>query len=630
MNSYQVLARKWRPQTFEAVVGQDPITRTLRNALASGRIAHAYLFAGPLGIGKTTTARLLARALLCLARTSPEPCGSCDACRDTATTDVIEIDGASNRGIEEIRTLRENVKYLPTRGRYKVYIIDEVHQLTEAAFNALLKTLEEPPPHVVFILATTDPRDIPATVLSRVQRFDFRPMAPDVLASTLERVLVEEKIPFDPAALPPLVRAASGSLRDALSLLDTAIAYGDGRLEADTAAGLLGTTTPAEVKAYAVALVAYDTGPALEAVDRAAREGEDLHAFIRDAIETLRLALVLKAAPTTRLADLTPTEGNELRTLGEAVSLDEILYILRALLDADQMMRESPHPRVELEIATVRATRRPVPQALEEVLRRVDEAEARLRGAGFTGGAPAPPTPVQQSILDSPLESPRAPGPAAGPTARASRAERPRGATSEPARGSVMPQGAASASAPLRSAGEPMGAPMPASAPPRGPGEPTLSPAPANAAPRGTVEPGAPLASASPRGGDESPGAAASGPPSDLAEAWQRVTEEVNRKRALLGAVLAQVRPAGLERGILTLVLAGNQFHRDRLLEPLNQDILGQAVRRWVTGAERFTIAMEGEADGGPRAHPGVQAAMAEFRGEIVAVRARSPEGDAP
>ena len=177
MSSYQVLARKWRPQVFEAVVGQDAITRTLKNALVSGRIAHAYLFAGPRGIGKTTTARLLARALLCLARTGPEPCGRCDACRD-ASVDVIEIDGASNRGIEEIRTLRENVKYAPSRGRYKVYIIDEVHQLTEAAFNALLKTLEEPPPHVVFVLATTDPRDIPATVLSRVQRFDFRPIVP--------------------------------------------------------------------------------------------------------------------------------------------------------------------------------------------------------------------------------------------------------------------------------------------------------------------------------------------------------------------------------------------------------------------------------------------------------------------
>ena len=492
------------------------------------------------------------------------------------------------------------MKYAPTRGRYKVYIIDEVHQLTEAAFNALLKTLEEPPPHVVFILATTDPRDIPATVLSRVQRFDFRPMAPDVLASTLERVLVEEKIPFDPAALPPLVRAASGSLRDALSLLDTAIAYGDGRLEADTAAGLLGTTTPAEVKAYAAALIAYDTGPALEAVDRAAREGEDLHAFIRDAIETLRLALVLKAAPTTRLADLTPTEGNELRKLGEAVSLDEILYVLRALLDADEMMRESPHPRVELEIATVRATRRPVPHALEEVLRRVDEAEARLRGAGFAGRS-------RGAGPAGPAEHPRFPSGAAaraGPRrrscGRAPRAERPRGATERAWSGQRDAAGAAS---PARRPATPSSR-WSRRTLRRVPREPTRAPAPTNAAPRGTVDPGAVRAGASPRGADESPDAAASGPPSDLAEAWQRVTEEVNRKRALLGAVLAQVRPAGLERGVLTLVLAGNQFHRDRLLEPLNQDILGQAVRRWVTGAERFTIAMEGEADEGPARAP--------------------------
>jgi DNA polymerase-3 subunit gamma/tau len=223
--SYQVLARKWRPQLFEAVVGQDAITRTLRNALASGRVAHAYLFAGPRGVGKTTTARLLARALLCPERKDAEACGKCAVCRDTGTSvDVVEIDGASNRGIEEIRTLRENVKYAPSRGRYKVYIIDEVHQLTEAAFNALLKTLEEPPAHVVFILATTDPRDIPATVLSRVQRFEFRPIAPEALATTLERILIEEKIPYDAAALPAVVRAAEGSLRDALSLLDTAIA----------------------------------------------------------------------------------------------------------------------------------------------------------------------------------------------------------------------------------------------------------------------------------------------------------------------------------------------------------------------------------------------------------------------
>jgi DNA polymerase III subunit gamma/tau len=569
MSSYQVLARKWRPQVFEAVVGQDAITRTLRNALVSGRIAHAYLFAGPRGIGKTTTARLLARALLCQARTGPEPCGTCDVCRDVSV-DVIEIDGASNRGIEEIRTLRENVKYAPSRGRYKVYIIDEVHQLTEAAFNALLKTLEEPPSHVVFVLATTDPRDIPATVLSRVQRFDFRPIAPEMLAQTLERILTEEQIPFDPAALPPVVRAAAGSLRDALSLLDTAIAYGNGRLDADTATALLGTTAPAEVRAFAAALVAHDTVVALEAIDRATREGEDLHAFIRDVIETMRLALVLKAAPTTKLAELTSTEGNEIRKLAEPISLDEILYILRALLDADEVMRESPHPRVELEIATVRATRRPVPQALEEVLRRVDEAEARLRGAGPLGEGAAPAAPLQQSMLE-PTPEPRT------------------------ARGSVS--------------GVSTGAPLP----PRAARSDSSSSAAVSREPAtGARERSAPAA-----------------PPSDLAEAWQRVTEEVNRKRVMLGAVLAQVRPAGMVDRVLTLVLSGNAFHRDRLLEPVNRDILGQAVRRWVSGAESFNVVMEGETETGPTTHPTVKAAIAEFQGEIVAVRARAPEGDA-
>jgi DNA polymerase-3 subunit gamma/tau len=430
--TYQVLARKWRPRTFDAVVGQDAITRTLRNALASSRIAHAYLFAGPRGIGKTTTARLLARALLCLERTGAEACGRCAACADANTVDVIEIDGASNRGIEEIRTLRENVKYAPARGRHKVYIIDEVHQLTEAAFNALLKTLEEPPAHVVFVLATTDPREIPATVLSRVQRFDFRPIAPEALTATLERILGEEHVPFEPAALPVIVRAAEGSLRDALSLVDTAIAYGDGRLEAAATAALLGATAPAEVHAFAAALVGHDSVAALEAVDRAAREGEDLQAFARDVVELLRRALVLKAAPTARLADVTHAEGNALRKLGEGVALDELLYLVRAFLDADAAMRETPHPRVELEIAAVRATRRPVPQALEEVLKRVEEARHRLgQSPGGSAGAQ-----VQESLLPDtappraatePRRPPAAPPPArpAAPPAEAERVRPP-------------------------------------------------------------------------------------------------------------------------------------------------------------------------------------------------------------
>ena len=573
--SYQVLARKWRPQTFEAVVGQDAITRTLRNALASGRVAHAYLFAGPRGVGKTTTARLLAKALLCPERTGAEACGACAVCRDAhVSVDVIEIDGASNRGIEEIRTLRENVKYAPSRGRYKVYIIDEVHQLTEAAFNALLKTLEEPPSHVVFVLATTDPRDIPATVLSRVQRFDFRPIAPDALAATLEHILTEEKIPFEPAALPTVVRAAEGSLRDALSLLDTAIAYGNGRLEADTTASLLGTTAPAEVRAFAAALLTHDTAPALEAIDRAARDGEDLAAFTRDVVELLRRALVLKAAPTAKLADVTHAEGNELRRLGEAAGLDEILYVLRAFLDADEAMRESPHPRVELEMATVRATRRPSPPALEEVLKRVDEAAQRLRQGG---GAAAPAaTSTQGSLLG----------------------EDPRPATARPP---FEPR-----SATMRATFEPAPAGRAESMPPRA----------ASAAVERAPAPERPSAE---RVAEASP---------ELDVAWQRVVDEVNRKKPMLGGMLAQVVPGGVTNGTLTIVLSGTGFHRDMLSDAANKELLTQLVRRHVAGVERLDIAMQGETDAGPSGHPAVKAAKDIFQGEVVAVRPRLPEGE--
>ena len=576
--SYQVLARKWRPQTFDAVVGQDAITRTLRNALTSGRIAHAYLFAGPRGIGKTTTARLLARALLCTARTGPEPCGKCAVCVEGLAgtlVDVIEIDGASNRGIEEIRTLRENVKYTPARGRYKVYIIDEVHQLTEAAFNALLKTLEEPPPHIVFVLATTDPREIPPTVLSRVQRFDFRPIAPDALRASLEYILNKEQIPFEPAALPVIVRAAEGSLRDALSLLDTAIAYGDGRLEAETTAKLLGATAPVTVRAFATAIVGHDTGAALEAIDRAARDGEDLLAFTRDVIELLRLTLVLKAAPNAKPADLTHSEGNELRKLGEDASLDEILYVLRAFLEADALMRESPHPRVELEIATVRATRRPVPQALDDVLRRVDEAQREIRQHALARPTVAAPA-SQASFL-------------AGAEPAAPRAE-----TRRPA------------------------APPPSTAPAPRPATPAPPPAqrPSTSAPQ-SAPPPAPAASA-----------AAPEPTQELATAWERVVDEVMKRKPTLGAVLMQARPSGVSDRELTIVLLGNHFHREMLADVANRELVVQAVRRCVAGAERVNVVAGGEAGGAIATHPAVQAAIAEFQGEVVAVRPRLPEGE--
>src|SRR6266511_764222 len=310
--TYQVLARKWRPQMFDAVVGQDPVTRTLRNALASGRVAHAYLFTGPRGVGKTTTARLLAKALGCTARSGPEACGACPSCQDFgsgAPMDVMEIDAASNTGVDDIRTLRENVKYAPAR--------------------------------VGFVLATTDPRKIPATVLSRCQRFDFRPIPPEQLTATLTEILTKEGVSFETGALPLLVRAAEGSLRDALSLLDTAIAYGGGALDEVSVARLLGSSSPVHVRGFLEALLGRDGAAALEAIDRAARDGEDLAWLCREVVEAARRALVIKVAPDAPFADLTAAERAALAATAEPVTADELIYLLRAFMEAGAARRRA-------------------------------------------------------------------------------------------------------------------------------------------------------------------------------------------------------------------------------------------------------------------------------------------------
>ena len=563
MIPYQVLARKWRPQVFDAVVGQDPVTRTLRNALASGRVAHAYLFTGPRGVGKTTTARLLAKALACTARTGPEACGACPSCQDFvsgAPVDVMEIDAASNTSVDDIRTLRENVKYSPARGRFKVYIVDEVHMLSGAAFNAFLKTLEEPPAHVVFILATTDPKRIPATVLSRCQRFDFRPIPPELLAASLTQILEQEAVPFEPGALPVLIRAAEGSLRDALSLLDTAIAYGEGKLDEASVAHLLGSSSPVHVRGFVGALLARDGAVALEAVDRAASAGEDLGTLCREAVETVRRLLVLKVAPGAPFADLTPAEAAELRAAVEPVSADELVYVLRAFLDADTEMRRSPHPRVELEIAAVRATRRPQPQAIETLIGKLEEAEARLRQMPLaTGGAgPARPVIVQETLLDA------RPAPAPPP---------PRAPAPTVSGGSALPPVVETAVADMAA---------------------TESALPAS---------------------------------TDLELAWERVVADVMKRKALLGSVLQHASPLRVAEGVLTLALQASGFHREMLNDRGNKELINEAVQRHVAAARRFELdANGGAAAGGARSHPAVQAALNAFQGEVVAVRPRSPE----
>jgi len=596
--TYQVLARKWRPQEFDAVVGQDPVTRTLRNALSSGRVAHAYLFTGPRGVGKTTTARLLAKALACTARTGPEACGACPSCQDFvsgAPVDVMEIDAASNTSVDDIRTLRENVKYAPARGRFKVYIVDEVHMLSGAAFNAFLKTLEEPPAHVVFILATTDPKKIPATVLSRCQRFDFRPIAPEQLTQSLTRILEQEGVPFEPGALPVLIRAAEGSLRDGLSLLDTAIAYGGGKLDEVGVARLLGSSSPVHVRGFVAALLARDGAAALEAIDRAATDGEDLGALCREAVEMARRLLVLKVAAGAPFADLTPAEATELRAAAEPVSADELIYVLRAFLDADGEMRRSPHPRVELEIAAVRATRRPQPQAIETLIAKLEEAETRLRQMpAASGAASARPVVVQETLLDARPASGAPPRRAAGPPS-------------------------VSASAPVATSPAPT-----APAPP--------APAPA-AAPRSAQpiedEPLVETAAADIEAVEVAPA-----PAGGLDAAWERVITDVMKRKALLGSVLQHATPLRVDDGVLTLALQASGFHREMLNDRGNKELINEAVQRHVASARRFELDPNGGAapgGGGARNHPAVQAALSAFQGEVVAVRPRTPEeGEKP
>ena len=283
--SHQVLARKWRPKRFDQLVGQEHVVRALSNALASGRLHHAYLFTGTRGVGKTTLARILAKCLNCIPGVTPEPCGVCAACREIDSgrfVDLIELDAASNTGVDNMREILENAQYAPTAGRYKVYIIDEVHMLSKNAFNAMLKTLEEPPGHVIFILATTDPQKVPVTVLSRCLQFNLKQMPPGHVAGHLKNVLEAENVPFEPAALSLLARAAAGSMRDALSLTDQAIAYGSGSVKEDDTRAMLGVIDQAYLLPVLEALADGD-GPRLmkEAAELAAR-GFSFDAALQD------------------------------------------------------------------------------------------------------------------------------------------------------------------------------------------------------------------------------------------------------------------------------------------------------------------------------------------------------------
>ena len=380
--SYQVLARRWRPQTFDEVVGQEPVTQTLKNALRQGRVAHAFLFAGPRGVGKTTTARILAKALNCEKGPTPEPCNQCLNCQEItggAAVDCVEIDAASHTGVEHVRDLQERLIYQPVRGRYKIYIVDEVHMLSLSAFNALLKTLEEPPPKVVFILATTEPNKVPATIQSRCQRYDFRRIGPGLLVERLRTIAEAERVEVTPEALASVARAADGSLRDAQSILDQVIAYAGERVTAESVASVLGTTAPDVVQAAAAACLAGEAGRALELVDELAAKGGDLRAFLLDLLEYLRSLLVVKLTPGAgKILGLSPEAVRDLEDRGRNLEIPHVELALRFLIEAEAGMRRASHPRYVLEMALVRMAEARGLQSLGALVKRLETLEGRL------------------------------------------------------------------------------------------------------------------------------------------------------------------------------------------------------------------------------------------------------------
>jgi DNA polymerase III subunit gamma/tau len=405
--SYLVLARKWRPQTFDDIVGQEPITRTLRNAIRAQRIAHAYLFTGVRGVGKTTAARVLAKALNCERGPTPSPCNQCTHCREITAgncIDVLEIDGASNRGIDEIRQIIENVRYQPAQCRFKIYVIDEVHQITKDAFNALLKTLEEPPPSVKFILATTEPHRLPETILSRCQRYDFRRIPLREIVRRLSEISTREGLKITDGAFVLVAREADGSMRDAQSLLEQVLACvqpgGDRREETAVDEALL-----REILGLAERRILYDLshavilGNARECIELIAKvvvEGRDLCRLSRDLVEHFRNLLVARLTELNaqdaagQLLDLPDQEIEDLRTQVADLSIETLLDYFDFMAAGDEDVARSGNPRFALETVLIRLATLPKTLPIAQLLERLEKLEKKLPAAGPTPSARVP------------------------------------------------------------------------------------------------------------------------------------------------------------------------------------------------------------------------------------------------
>jgi DNA polymerase III subunit gamma/tau len=439
--SYQVLARKYRPQKFSDVIGQDHVTRTLQNAIEQGRIAHGYIFSGHRGIGKTTIARILAMALNCQSKDHPvpEPCGVCDSCREIRagnSVDVIEIDAATNRGIDEIRELREAARYRPARDRFKIYILDEAHQITDAAFNALLKTLEEPPGHIVFMMATTQPEDIPQTIRSRCQHFSFHAVRFDAIVKQLHDIAKQEGISADSDALAMLAEVGDGSMRDALSIMDQAIACCGTTLSAEVVRGLVGTVSTQTLEDIMDAVARNSSEDVLRAIDRLLVEGQSPQHFARQMLRFLRNALVAKVAGSeSPVLQISSDERARVARVAERFSEEDLSRFMQIMLRTHSDLGYKQEQRFHLELGLLKLVHAQRLLPLEELL----SGEASKGGAASPGKSLAAlaraSTPLRTSQTPgraAEIEAPSSRAPAASPFARPSPFEADRNRKSGP------------------------------------------------------------------------------------------------------------------------------------------------------------------------------------------------------
>ena len=384
---HKALYRAYRPQTFDDVVGQEHIIRTLKNQVENNNIGHAYLFTGTRGTGKTSTAKIFARAVNCTNGINQEPCNECDVCRDILNDnimDVIEIDAASNNSVDDIRELRESVKYSPAKAKYKVYIIDEVHMLSQGAFNALLKTLEEPPSYIIFILATTEPHKIPATILSRCQRFDFKRVTVKDMSDRMKKICLEENIDVEEKALNLISRNSQGALRDALSILDQCISFGDNKVEYKDVVELLGTVNIEQLFDMAECIINQDTKKSLQNLNEFVIWGKDIRNLINDLIDHFRNLMVCKvSSELDEIISLPEETVNLLKEQANSIDMNDLIRILNILSTAQDNIKSSSNPRVLAEVTIMKLAQPMFDESKEALIKRIENLEKTIESGNI-------------------------------------------------------------------------------------------------------------------------------------------------------------------------------------------------------------------------------------------------------